>query len=101
MDLHDNQGILNNGTVYMQADNIDLKPWISRWLQNNTGLDNAEFSLAAWLSIKSGEVYRGNVLLSQGRPIGRWAVIHINYLLIILCWKAAVRAMVGKSTRQY
>lgn len=52
MDLHDNQGILNNGTVYMQADNIDLKPWISRWLHNNTGLDNAEFSLAAWLSIK-------------------------------------------------
>ncbi len=72
MDLHDNQGILNNGTVYMQADNIDLKPWISRWLQNNTGLDNAEFSLAAWLSIKSGEVYRGNVLLSQGQA--NWTV---------------------------
>lgn len=72
MDLHDNQGILNNGTVYMQADNIDLKPWISRWLQNNTGLDNAEFSLAAWLSIKSGEIYRGNVLLSQGQA--NWTV---------------------------
>ncbi|MDR5017952.1 AsmA2 domain-containing protein YhdP [Yersinia rochesterensis] len=72
MDLHDNQGILSNGTVYMQADNIDLKPWISRWLHNNTGLDSAEFSLAAWLSIKSGEIYGGNVLLNQGQA--NWTV---------------------------
>ncbi|CNH90874.1 Uncharacterized protein involved in outer membrane biogenesis [Yersinia aldovae] len=72
MDLHDNQGILNNGTIYMQADNIDLKPWISRWLRANTGLDSAEFSLAAWLTIKSGEIYHGNVLLSEGQA--NWTV---------------------------
>ncbi|OWF82157.1 TIGR02099 family protein [Yersinia rohdei] len=72
MDLHDNQGILNYGTVYMQADNIDVKPWISRWLHNNTGLDSAEFSLEAWLSIKGGEVYSGNMLLSQGQA--NWTV---------------------------
>ncbi|ANI30293.1 hypothetical protein PL78_10705 [Yersinia entomophaga] len=67
MDLHDDQGILNNGTVYMQADNIDVKPWISRWLHNNTGLDSAEFSLAAWLTLKGGDIYSGNVLLKQGQ----------------------------------
>ncbi|MGL4485834.1 MAG: AsmA2 domain-containing protein YhdP [Yersinia sp. (in: enterobacteria)] len=72
MDLHDNQGILNNGMIYMQADNIDLKPWISRWLRANTGLDSAEFSLAAWLTIKSGEIYHGNVLLSGGQA--SWTV---------------------------
>ncbi|EKN6211091.1 AsmA2 domain-containing protein [Yersinia enterocolitica] len=72
MDLHDNQGILSNGTVYMQADNIDVKPWISRWLHTNTGLESAEFSLAAWLSIKSGEIYSGNVLLRQGQA--NWTV---------------------------
>ncbi|WP_145577300.1 AsmA2 domain-containing protein YhdP [Yersinia alsatica] len=81
MDLHDNQGILNNGTVYMQADNIDLKPWISRWLHNNTGLDSAEFSLAAWLSIKSGEIYSGNVLLSQGQA--NWTVGEQSHQLAV------------------
>ncbi|EKN4695222.1 AsmA2 domain-containing protein YhdP [Yersinia ruckeri] len=67
VDLQDDQGILNNGTVYMQADNIDVKPWISQWVHNNTGLDSAEFSLAAWLTIKSGDIYRGNLLLKQGQ----------------------------------
>lgn len=81
IDLHDNQGILNNGTVYMQADNIDLKPWISRWLHNNTGLDSAEFSLAAWLSIKSGEIYSGNVLLSQGQA--NWTVGEQSHQLAV------------------
>ncbi|CNI44591.1 Uncharacterized protein involved in outer membrane biogenesis [Yersinia pekkanenii] len=81
MDLQDDQGILNNGTVYMQADNIDLKPWISRWLHNNTGLDSAEFSLAAWLSIKSGEIYRGNVLLSQGQA--NWTVGNKTHQLAV------------------
>ncbi|MCX2958892.1 MAG: hypothetical protein N6V49_09030, partial [Serratia symbiotica] len=51
MDLRDNQGILNTGTIYLQADNIDIKPWFTRWLHANTGLENADFSLAAWLQI--------------------------------------------------
>lgn len=81
MDLRDKEGILDNGTVYMQADNIDLKPWISRWLHNNTGLDSAEFSLDAWLSIKSGEIYRGNVLLSQGQI--DWTVGETSHQLAV------------------
>lgn len=81
MDLHDNQGILNNGMVYMQADKIDLKPWISRWLHTNTGLDNAEFSLAAWLSIKSGTIYSGNVLLSEGQA--NWTVAGKSHQLAV------------------
>ncbi|CQH25509.1 AsmA2 domain-containing protein YhdP [Yersinia frederiksenii] len=81
IDLHDNQGILDTGTVYMQADNIDVKPWISRWLHNNTGLNSAEFSLAAWLSIKSGEVYSGNVLLSEGHA--DWTVNNKTHQLAV------------------
>ncbi|MGP2412071.1 AsmA2 domain-containing protein YhdP [Yersinia sp. 2553 StPb PI] len=81
MDLHDNQGILNNGMVYMQADKIDLKPWISRWLHTNTGLDNAEFSLAAWLSIESGTIYSGNVLLSEGQA--NWTVAGKSHQLAV------------------
>ena len=66
MDLRDNQGLLNVGTVYMQADNIDMKPWFTRWLRINTGLESADFSLAAWLQIKYGEIAGGNALLKQG-----------------------------------
>lgn len=72
MDLRDNQGLLDDGTIYLQADNIDLKPWFSRWLQTNTGLESADFSLAAWLNIKSGEVFSGDLLLSDG--IATWQV---------------------------
>lgn len=66
MDLHDNQGLLTDGMVYLQADNIDLKPWFSRWLRNNTGLENADFSLAAWLTIKGGMIFAGDLLLGEG-----------------------------------
>lgn len=66
MDLYDNQGILSNGIVYMQVDNIDVKFWISCWLYINIGLESVEFSLVVWLSIKSGEIYSGNVLFCQG-----------------------------------
>ncbi|SQI45890.1 Uncharacterized protein involved in outer membrane biogenesis [Serratia plymuthica] len=72
MDLRDNQGLLNTGTVYMQADNIDMKPWFTRWLRANTGLESADFSLAAWLQIKNGEIAGGNVLLKQGAA--NWSV---------------------------
>ncbi|VDZ56930.1 Uncharacterised protein [Serratia odorifera] len=56
----------------MQADDIDLKPWFSRWLKSNTGLESADFSLAAWLQIQNGEIYGGNALLKQGAA--NWTV---------------------------
>ncbi len=72
LDLRDEQGLLNTGTVYMQADDIDMKPWFSRWLKTNTGLESADFSLAAWMNIKNGEIYGGNALLKQGAA--SWSV---------------------------
>lgn len=66
MDLRDNRRLLDTGTVYLQADNIDIKPWFTRWLHVNTGLENADFSLAAWLQIQNGQVAGGNALLKQG-----------------------------------
>jgi uncharacterized protein (TIGR02099 family) len=72
LDLRDEQGLLSTGTVYMQADDIDMKPWFSRWLKTNTGLESADFSLAAWMNLKNGEIYSGNVLLKQG--VASWSV---------------------------
>lgn len=66
MDLQDNQGVLNNGTLYLQADDIDMKPWLSRWLKSNTGLESADFSLAAWLNVRDGSIHSGDVFLNQG-----------------------------------
>ncbi|MBJ7222495.1 MULTISPECIES: AsmA2 domain-containing protein YhdP [unclassified Brenneria] len=66
MDLHDDQGVLNNGTLYLQADNIDMKPWFGRWMKHNTGLESADFSLAAWLNVREGDIYSGDVFLRQG-----------------------------------
>ncbi|WON76588.1 AsmA2 domain-containing protein YhdP [Serratia sp. UGAL515B_01] len=71
LDLRDEQGLLNTGTVYMQADNIDMKPWFSRWLRINTGLESADFSLSAWLNIQNGEIYGANALLKQG--VASWS----------------------------
>ncbi|RDK87463.1 YhdP family protein [Enterobacillus tribolii] len=66
MDLHDDNGLLSDGKVYLQADRIDVTPWLSRWVSSQTGLDSAEFSLAAWLTIKDSEITGGDMLLSQG-----------------------------------
>ena len=66
MDLNDSNGLLNNGKIYLQADDIDMKPWFSRWLRSNTGLESANFSLAAWLTVRNGDVYAGDALLKTG-----------------------------------
>lgn len=66
LDLNDTHGLLNNGRVWMQADDVDVKPWLGQWMQDNTSLDSARFSLAAWVSLREGEVYDGDIWLKQG-----------------------------------
>ncbi|MCT4710056.1 AsmA2 domain-containing protein YhdP [Enterobacteriaceae bacterium H11S18] len=66
MDLRDDNGILNIGKVWLQADRVDVKPWLGRWMQDNIDLQNAEFSLEAWVDIKKGDVAGGNIWLKQG-----------------------------------
>ncbi|EIC86706.1 AsmA2 domain-containing protein YhdP [Serratia sp. M24T3] len=69
MDLNDNDGLLNDGKIYLQADDIDMKPWFSRWLRSNTGLDSANFSLAAWLTLRDGQVYAGDIHVKDGEAV--------------------------------
>lgn len=70
LDLHDENGLLNDGRIWMQADDVDVKPWLGQWMRDNTTLQSARFSLAAWLSLKEGEVYDGDIWLKQGGA--RW-----------------------------
>ncbi|MBS9430055.1 AsmA2 domain-containing protein [Photorhabdus akhurstii] len=71
-DLHDTNGVLDNGTIYLQADNVDIHPWLSHWLQDNTGLKDAEFSLSSWIMLKEGRIDGGQLQLRQGEA--NWKV---------------------------
>ncbi|MER0124965.1 AsmA2 domain-containing protein YhdP [Franconibacter daqui] len=66
MDLRDDNGLLNNGTVWMQADDVDVKPWLGQWMNENVALDTAKFSLAAWMTLKDGDIAGGDLWLKKG-----------------------------------
>lgn len=52
MDLRDEDGLLNKGRVWLQADDIDVKPRLGRWMQDNIALKSARFSLEGWMTIE-------------------------------------------------
>ena len=66
MDLRDDDGVLNHGTVWMQADDVDVKPWLNKWAQEKIALDSARFSMTAWVNISKGDIAGGNVWLRKG-----------------------------------
>lgn len=72
MDLRDSEGRLDRGKLYLQADGIDLKPWLSRWLRKNTGLQTGNISMAAWLEVQNGEIASGDLRVKQGEA--RWNI---------------------------
>jgi uncharacterized protein YhdP len=47
MDLRDDDGLLNNGKVWLQADDVDVKPWLGDWLQQNMQLETPVSALKA------------------------------------------------------
>lgn len=66
LDVSDKNGVLSDGLLYLQADNIDMQPWLSRWLRDNTSLRDANFSLSSWVSLKNNRIDSGLVQLRQG-----------------------------------
>jgi len=66
MDLRDDNGLLNNGKVWLQADDVDVKPWLGNWLQQNMQLETARFSLEGWMTLTNGEFASGDIWLKQG-----------------------------------
>ena len=66
MDLRDENGLLNKGRLWLQADDIDVKPWLGRWMQDNIALQSARFSLEGWMTIDKGDVASGDVWLKKG-----------------------------------
>lgn len=66
MDLRDDDGLLSNGTIWLEADDVDVKPWLGRWMTDNVSLSTAQFSLAAWMNIRKGDIADGDVWLKRG-----------------------------------
>ncbi|HGN1704339.1 TPA: AsmA2 domain-containing protein YhdP [Providencia rettgeri] len=66
LDVSDKNGVLSDGLLYLQADNIDMQPWLSRWLRDNTSLRDANFSLSSWVSLKNNRIDSGLIQLRQG-----------------------------------
>lgn len=70
LDLSDKNGYLSTGRVWMQADDVDVKPWLGQWMRDNTSLESARFSLAAWMSVENGDVHGGDIWLKKGELTG-------------------------------
>lgn len=66
LDLSDQKGLLDNGRVWMQADDVDVTPWLGQWMRDNTTLQSARFSLSTWLTLQEGVISAGDLLLKQG-----------------------------------
>jgi len=66
MDLRDEEGLLDKGKVWLQADDVDVKPWLGKWMQDNVALQTARFSLEGWLTLEEGDIAAGDVWLKQG-----------------------------------
>ncbi|XOD70321.1 MAG: AsmA2 domain-containing protein YhdP [Sodalis sp. (in: enterobacteria)] len=57
---------LDKWNIYLEAKDIDLKLWFGQLLQNNTSLQRAHCSFAAWFSINNGEIISADALFSRG-----------------------------------
>ncbi|HGJ5897609.1 AsmA2 domain-containing protein YhdP [Arsenophonus apicola] len=81
LNLRNKNGVINEGTVYLQADNVNLRPWLSRWLRDSTGLQNAVFSLSSWITIKDSRIEGGQLQLHQGQA--NWQVDEQEHQLTV------------------
>lgn len=82
MDLRDDNGLLNNGKVWLQADDVDVKPWLGDWLQQNMQLETARFSLEGWMTLTKGEFASGDIWLKQGGGSWKGKTSSTSYPLI-------------------
>ena len=66
LDLRDSQGYPDTGRIWLQADDVDAKPWLGQWMQANTRLQRANVSLEAWMQITAGEISNADLWLKRG-----------------------------------
>ncbi|MGP1931376.1 MAG: YhdP family protein [Arsenophonus sp. ET-DL12-MAG3] len=88
LNFHNKNNIINNGTIYLQANNINLIPWLSHWLRDSTGLKNLEFSFSSLITIKDNHIKNFRLQLHYGQVNWKFNKqehhLIINNLLLIL-----------------
>ncbi|MFP3014658.1 MAG: YhdP family protein [Arsenophonus sp.] len=88
VNLHNKNDAINEGMVYLHADNINFLPLLSYWLGNSTGLEKAVFNLSSWVVIKNNRIVIGKLQLHQVEA--NWKInneshqLSVNDLLITL-----------------
>ncbi|MFP3019316.1 MAG: YhdP family protein [Arsenophonus sp.] len=81
LNFRNKNGVINEGAVYLQANNINLFPWLTCWLRDNIGLENAVFSLSSWIKIENSRLKFGKLHLHHGEV--NWKVDKQEHQLLI------------------
>ncbi|AEW44843.1 hypothetical protein SCc_743 [Serratia symbiotica str. 'Cinara cedri'] len=66
MDLLNNNELLNRGTIYIQADNIDMKHWFTHLMYTNIAIKNVECGVESWIQIQDNNITGAHIILKQG-----------------------------------
>ncbi|WP_225639394.1 YhdP family protein [Candidatus Profftia sp. (ex Adelges kitamiensis)] len=66
IDLHDKKGKLTDGQVYLQADKLELHPWVKYWIQSNTSLCSETVSFDSWIKIINGDIQGSYIVIKKG-----------------------------------
>lgn len=67
LDLYTNdKGLIDNGKIFVTADDVDISPWLSQWVKSNSGLDEAKASLSNWIEITQGRITGSQLQIHQG-----------------------------------
>ncbi|WYW99601.1 AsmA2 domain-containing protein YhdP [Proteus vulgaris] len=81
-----NEGLIDNGKVFLTADDIDISPWLSQWVKNNSGLGEAKASLSNWIEITKGRITGSQLQIHQGemdwRSEGTSHVLNVEDLIL-------------------
>ncbi|BGI50992.1 MAG: AsmA2 domain-containing protein YhdP [Arsenophonus endosymbiont of Ceratovacuna japonica] len=91
INLHNKNGLIDKGIIYLKADNIILNNWLNNWLCNSAILKGSVFSFSSWVNIKNNRIDNGQLQLHKGQI--NWIInkqnhkLTINNLLLIFNYK--------------
>lgn len=60
------EGLIDHGQVFLNANDVDISPWLSQWVKSNSGLKEAKASLSNWIEIAKGRIVGSQLQIHQG-----------------------------------
>lgn len=68
-DLYDGVHRLESGQIYLHGEQLDLTPWLTQRGARLSGLQSAQLSVSAWLTIADNRMQQGLLQLENGRSL--------------------------------